>query len=124
MSPKDVALTAYERWNAGDTAGFLAMLPDNAVFCVPGSTRISGDHDKAGFRRVLDNVTALTAQGRHRQEMICAYESESGVVVLFDTYVGDEEKYHSMHEWIFRDGALIAWMLYVHEFDRFARVWA
>jgi ketosteroid isomerase-like protein len=118
---------AYQCWRTGDVDGFLARFADDAQFVIPGSTRVSGDHDKAAFRRVLEHVVAVTRAGRYRSELVTSYESESGEICVFDNYVvvhGDERKYHSVHEWIMRDGAPRAWMLYVHEYETFQRVWA
>ena len=123
----DVVTAAYERWRAGDVDGFLALFPADAVFVVPGSTRVSGDHDKASFRRVLEHVVAVSGTGRYRSELVSSYESPEGATFVFDNFVvlnGVEQKYHSMHEWILRDGELHVWMLYVHEYELFSRAWA
>jgi len=43
---------------------------------------------------------------------------------VFDNFVtldGKTEQYHSVHEWITRDGKLVAMMVYVHEYDMFER---
>jgi ketosteroid isomerase-like protein len=116
---------AYERWGAGDLDGFLDLFDDDAVFVVPGRTPLSGDHDKAAFRSVLDRVAEATRVGRHRQELVCTYQGDSGTALVFDTYFGPDEtdKYHSVHEWIFKEGRPHVWMLYVHEYDLFARLW-
>ena len=45
---------------------------------------------------------------------------------MFDNYVTVNEteiKYHSVHEWILRDGVPQVWMLYVHEYDIFQAAW-
>jgi len=125
MTPDETVTTGYERWNAGDFEGLLTLFTDDATFAVPGETSVSGDHDKAGFRAVLEKVAEASKAGRHRQEVICRYAGDSGIVVLFDNYVGEgaAQKYHSVHEWIFRDGRPFAWMLYVHEYDIFADAW-
>lgn len=122
----ELVAAAYDRWNEGDVEGFLTMFADDAVFAVPGSTRLSGDHDKAGFRAVLEEVTVATRDGRHRQELVCSYEDPGGSVCVFDNFVrvdGSEIKYHSAHEWILREGVPWVWMLYVHEFELFTRAW-
>jgi ketosteroid isomerase-like protein len=122
----DIVVEAYQHWKDGDVERFLALFADNAVFAVPGSTRLSGDHDKSSFRTVLNEIVTVTEQGGHRQEPICSYVETTGSVWVFDNYVrvdGTEEKYHSVHEWILGDGALRAWMLYVHEYDVFERAW-
>jgi len=125
MTPSETVMLGYERWDAGDFDGLLDLFADDAVFVIPGATSVSGTHDKAAFRAVLDKVAAETKADRHRQELICSYTGDSGVIAIFDNYVGDEDaKYHSVHEWIFRDGTLHAWMLYVHEYDVFASTWA
>ncbi|HEV2370076.1 MAG TPA: hypothetical protein VGR90_09375 [Acidimicrobiales bacterium] len=117
---------AYDQWTRGNIDGFLEVFPDDAVFVVPGSTRLSGDHDKKSFRLVLNEVVQATKEGRHRQELVCSYEGPSGTIVVFDTFVsieGAEEKYHSAHEWILREGVPQVWMLYIHEYELFGRVW-
>ena len=48
---------AYDKFGQGDVEGLLAMFHDDAMFYVPGQTRVSGDHPRADF------VTAI-AQGR------------------------------------------------------------
>ena len=126
MSTKDQIAKAYQLWDAGDFDGLLAMFVDSAMFIVPGNTRVSGDHDKASFRKVLDDVAAATRAGDHRQELICSYESTDGGMWLFDNYVtvdGQPQKYHSVHEWTFQDGRPRVWMLYVHEYDIFDKAW-
>jgi ketosteroid isomerase-like protein len=126
VTPAETVTLAYLRWDAGDLDGLLALFADDAMFIVPGSTSVSGTHDKASFRAVLDAVGAATRAGRHRQELVCRYEGDSGIMAIFDTFVGDDcaEQYHSAHEWVFRDGTLHAWMLYVHEYDVFDSAWA
>jgi ketosteroid isomerase-like protein len=118
---------AYERWRQGDIEGFLAMFPDDAVFVVPGRTRVSGTHDKAAFRKVLEHVVAVTRAGRYRSELVTAYDAPDGEMLVFDNVVvvdGDERTYHSVHEWTLRDGRPLRWTLYVREYDLFSRVWS
>lgn len=127
MSVNDLIAEAYGHWDAGDIDGLLAMFHDNAMFMVPGTTRVSGDHDKASFRRVLADVASATEAGDHRQELICSYDGSDGAMWLFDNHVtidGRAEKYHSVHEWGFQDGRPRVWMLYVHEYDIFERAWS
>ena len=122
----DIVAKGYERWDANDFDGFLGLFPDDAVFVVPGATRVSGDHDKTTFRGVLEEVAVATMEGRHRQERVCSYSGPSGAALVFDNFVtieGKETKYHSVHEWIFRDGSPHVWMLYVHEYDVFEQAW-
>ena len=122
----DVVAGAYERWNAGDVEGFLATFRDDAIFVVPGKTRVSGDHDKAGFRRVLEEISAAAREGRHKQELVCSYFGPNGSTHVFDNFVSindRETKYHSIHEWILRDGSPQVWMLYVHEYEVFDQAW-
>lgn len=111
--------------DAGDIDGFLEIFSDDAVFIIPGATAISGDHDKATFRRVLERVADATRTGHHRQELVSTYTGDSGAAAVFDTHIGpgEADKYHSVHEWIFRDERPHVWMLYVHEYDLFARTW-
>ena len=125
MTPIETVALAYERWAQDDFDGFLDLFASDAVFVVPGATRVSGDHDKKAFRAVLESIEEATRAGRHRQELVCTYEGESGVVAVFDTFLGgpDAAQYHSAHEWIFRDGVPHVWMLYVHEYDVFDAAW-
>lgn len=119
--------TAYERWSDGDVEGLLALFPDDAVFTVPGRTRVSGLHDKSSFRRALEHVVAVTRSGRYRSELVCSYESAAGAMYVFDNFAvidGEERTYHSAHEWVLRDGEPSSWTLYVQEYDVFSRVWA
>jgi ketosteroid isomerase-like protein len=118
---------AYERWREGDVEGFLALFPDDAVFTVPGGTRISGVHDKASFRKVLEHVVAVTRAGRYRSELATSYDAAGGRMLVFDNVVvvdGVQRTYHSVHEWTLRNGEPRSWTLYVREYDLFSRVWA
>jgi ketosteroid isomerase-like protein len=126
MTSVEIVTKGYELWDASDADGFLALFDDDARFAIPGATPVSGDHDKQAFRKVLQQVFEATRGGRHRQELICRYYGDSGVVSLFDNYVGEgmQTKYHSVHEWIIRDGTPVAWMLYLHEYDVFASNWS
>jgi hypothetical protein len=36
---------------------------------------------------------------------------------------GKGRKYHSVHEWIFRDGQPQVWMVYIHEYEIFEACW-
>lgn len=122
----EIVAAAYQRWDAGDHDGLLSMFPDDAMFVIPGSTPLSGDHDKAGFRGVLDRIGTAAKSGHHTQKLICSYDAPGGSACVFDNYVkvnGAEVKYHSVHEWILRDGAPQVWMLYVHEYDIFQAAW-
>lgn len=125
MTIAEIITTAYDRWSANDIDGFLDLYDDDAIFVIPGTTSVSGNHDKAGFRVVLERVAETTKAGRHRQELVCRYDSESGAALVFDTHFGPNEadKYHSIHEWIFREGRPHVWMLYVHEYELFERLW-
>jgi ketosteroid isomerase-like protein len=82
-----IVASAYDRWDAGDVEGFLALFPDNAVFVVPGSIRLSGQHDKVAFRTVPGEGLEATTAGRHRQELVCSYDGPSGTMCVFDTCV-------------------------------------
>ena len=92
----ETVATAYDRLNAGDVDGFLALFADDAVFAIPGSTP-SRDHDKTGFRRVPAEVVTATRIGQHKQELVGAYEGPcGGVARVFDTFAvvdGTRAKY-------------------------------
>jgi len=118
---------AYERWREGDVDGFLALFPDDAVFVIPGRTRVSGRHDKASFRRVLEHVVAVTRAGKYRSELVTTYDAPGGSMYVFDNVVvvdGEQRTYHSAHEWALRDDTPCGWTLYVRDYDLFSRVWA
>lgn len=122
----EVIAAAYEHWNSGDLEGFLALFADDALFVVPGSTRLSGEHDKAAFHRVCKELASATEEGRFRQELVCSYDGPSGSACVVDNLArmdGRETKYHTVHEWVLRDGKLQVWMLYVHEYSLFERAW-
>jgi ketosteroid isomerase-like protein len=123
----DTVAEGYRRWSLGDVDGFISLFADDAIFVIPGSTRLSGDHDKTGFRRILEEVAAAARDGRHKQELVCSYAGPTGLVCVFDNFAridGTDAKYHSIHEWIFRDGVPQAWMLYLHEYELFERAWS
>jgi ketosteroid isomerase-like protein len=127
MTALEVAASAYDLWAKGDVDGLAELFVGGAVFVVPGETRVSGVHQGDALRNVLSELAAAAATGVNRQELVCKYESESGAMFVFDNFItldGRDEKYHSAHEWIVRDGRLVALMVYVHEYDLFARVWA
>jgi hypothetical protein len=124
MSHRALFDELYRLWSAREFDAMLNRLPDRMMFFIPGNTRFSGDHDKQGFRKVLDGLATVPA---HRQELVCCTETGDDLMAVFDNHIvldGKETKYHSVHEWIFRDGQPVAFMLYVHEYEIFARVWA
>ena len=119
--------TAYQRWRRGDVEGFLALFPDDAEFTVPGRTRISGTHDKASFRKVLEHVVDVTRDGRYSSELTTSYDAPDGEMLVFENRVvvdGVERTYRSVHEWTLHDGEPRSWTLYVREYDLFSRVWS
>ena len=122
-----LVLKAYQRWEAGDVDGLLSLFHDNAKFFIPGSTPVSGDHDKASFRAVLETVTARTAEGSHSQHIIDSYVGTGGVSAVLDNVItrdGEEIKYHSMHLWEWAEGDKLSyWWLFVHEYKQFERAW-
>ena len=127
MTASELAASAYELWGKRDVDGAARLFSDGAVFVIPGETRVSGVHQGEAIKEVFAVLAAAAAGGLNRQELVCKYESEGGVMFVFDNFVkvdGRDEKYHSAHEWIMRDDRLVALMIYVHEYDLFARVWA
>lgn len=118
---------AYEHWDAGDVDALLGLFHDDARFFVPGTTPVSGDVDKDGFRSVLATVNARLADGSHVQEVICTYAGDDGASSTIHNHVardGTDLDYHSIHHWQVRDGKFSYWWLFLHEYDQFQAAWA
>ena len=124
----EIATKAYELWKTRELDAVAALFGDNALLAIPGRTKISGDHKgRAAVSSALAQIAQARAGDKHRQEPICSYSSSGGAMFVFDNFVtlaGKTEQYHSVHEWMTRDGKLVAVMLYVHEYDVFERAWA
>ena len=124
---QQIATKAYELWKAGDTDGVARLFGDKAMLAIPGRTPISGDHrGQEAISSVLAKLGSARSSGTHRQEAVCSYASDGGAMFVFDNFVtpgGKTEQYHSVHEWITRDGKLVAMMIYVHEYEVFERAW-
>ena len=122
----EIATRAYELWEKREVDAVTALFGDSALLAIPGRTKISGDHKgRAAVSSVLGQIAA--AGGKYRQEPICSYGSSGGAMFVFDNFVtlaGKTEQYHSVHEWMMRDGKLVAVMVYIHEYDVFERAWA
>ena len=117
---------AYEAWAAGDAEPFLALFADDAKFFVPGATPVSGDHDKAAFRAVAEQVATAMAEGTHTQEVIEINEVSTGAFVVIHNVVrrGTEEiHYHSVHAFQGAVPGCPYWWLYLHEYPEFERGW-
>ncbi len=123
MTVTGIAEEFYARLEANDVDGAAALFPEGALLAIPGATSISGDHRGGDIHRVLEKIVAAQKAGRVRTERICTYDGKTGVIFLFDNFVGTEQ-YHSAHEWIARDGKLVAFMIYIHEYDLFAKTWS
>jgi ketosteroid isomerase-like protein len=113
---------AYERLGRWDTDSLLELFADDAKFFVPGTTRISGDHDRAAIPGVLDTMREIAGQG-FRRDILGVTPSESGALVVLHEYVNDLN-YHCIHDWDVRDGKVAYWWIYVHEYEAFERAWA
>jgi len=124
----EIATKAYELWKKREVDVVAALFGDSALLAIPGRTKISGDHKgRAAVSSVVAQIAAASAGDKHRQEPVCSYSSSGGAMFVFDNFVtlaGNTEQYHSVHEWIVRDGKLAAMMVYVHEYDVFERAWA
>ena len=124
----EIATKAYELWKGREIDAVAALFGDGGLLAIPGRTKISGDHKgQAATMSVLTEIAAAGASGKHRQEPICSYSSSGGAMFVFDNFVtleGKTEQYHSVHEWIARDGKLVAMMIYVHEYDVFEKAWS
>lgn len=123
----ELATKAYELWEKREVDAVAAFFGDSGLLAIPGRTKISGDHKGQAVSSVLAQIAAASTAGRHRQEQICSYGSGGGAMFVFDNFVtlaGKTEQYHSIHEWITRDGKLVAVMMYIHEYDLFERAWA
>ena len=117
---------AEDKYIQGDVEGFLALFRDDAQFCIPGGTPLSGDHDPASFRPVLERIAAAVRSGSYKPELICRYADAKGAVSIFDNHVtvnGEATKYHSVHEWIMRDGKVAVLLVYLHEYELFEAAW-
>lgn len=125
MNASEVVTAAYEALDQGDVDRLMGVLGDSLV-AIPGSTRISGDHSGGELRRVAIEIITAIGAGRLKRELVCTYKSDDGVMAVFDNFTGDDPgaaKYHTAEEWVCRDGALVAWMIYVHEYDVFEAAW-
>jgi hypothetical protein len=124
---REFAAKAYEFWKDRDVGAVARLFGDSAMLAIPGRTRISGDHrGPEAVSCVLMQCASASSNGSHRQEQVCSYASDGGAMFVFDNFVtigGKTEQYHSVHEWIARDGKLLAVMIYVHEYDVFERAW-
>jgi len=126
MKTTELAERIYDLWEKRDVDAVMALIPDDASVFIPGHTGISGDHEKSNLKAVLTTLASAATSGRYRQERVCRYESENGAMFVFDNFVtmnGQKQQYHSVHEWIVRDGRLRAVMVYLHEYDVFAKAW-
>ena len=121
----DLVTSAYEALHRGDIDALIEVLGD-ALVVIPGNTAISGDHDPTAVRGVAAQIVERLTAGSLKRELVCTYANETGVVAIFDNITGSDNgalKYHTAEEWIFRDGSLVAWMTYVHEYDVFTEFW-
>ena len=122
MNVTRIAEEFYARLDANDLDGAAGVFPEGALLAIPGATAISGDFRGRDVRPVLEKIVTAQKAGRCRTERICTYDGRKGVIYLFDNFVG-EAQYHSAHEWVARDGKLVAVMVYIHEYELFAKTW-
>lgn len=123
----DLVSEAEQKLVEGDVEGFLGLFGEEAQFCIPGATQLSGDYDRDSFRNALSQISQAIQAGTYKPEMVCRYGSDTGVMSVFDNHVvldGQATKYHSVHEWIARDGRPSVLLVYVHEYDLFERAWS
>lgn len=116
----------YESLSRWDVNAVLALFADDAKFFVPGTTRISGDHDRARIPEVLETMRAVCA-GVLRRDVLDVVATSSGAIAVLHEYVtrdGHEFDYHSIHDWDVRNDKVAYWWVYVHEYDRFDRAWS
>jgi hypothetical protein len=127
MTARETAEAVYGCIESGDVEGVMGALGD-AMVAIPGGTAISGDHKGADFRAIASQIIDAVTEGRLRRELIAFYDQgPGGTVAVWDNLVpidGGESKYHTAEEWMSVDGSLVAWMIYVHEYDVFEKAWA
>lgn len=123
MGSESLVRGAYARLDRGDIDGLLALFTDDARFFVPGSTRISGDHERGTIGGILQTIAATEL----KRDLLDFLISDYSVAVVVHEYVrrGDEElDYHAIHVWDLKDGKVPYLWFYVHEYDRFELAWA
>lgn len=110
----------------GDVDGFLALFDEKAQFFIPGRTPLSGEHDCTTVRPHLERMAMAVRSGDYKPEVICRYGGQGGALSVLDNHVlvdGQSMKYHSVHEWLLRDGRLVVLLVYLHEYDIFEAAW-
>jgi ketosteroid isomerase-like protein len=124
MPKSEEVRSIYKLLDDGDVDGVLALLAPDAKIFIPGSTRVSGDHEGDARRRALADVASVS--GGVRRALLDCKENEHGIDVTMHDYVGpesDQHGYHAIHQFEIRDGKLAYWWWYPHEYDEFERAW-
>lgn len=120
-----MAKTALDHLNSGDVEAFLDLFLDEAKFFVPGATRISGDHDKAGYRGAAA-VQAEISGGTERYDLLEVAVAGPTVTTVSHAHVerdGSSFEYHVVHSFTL-DGEGFRWFwVYLHEYDQFDLAW-
>ena len=117
---------AYAKFGAGDVEGLLDMFHDDAMFYVPGQTRVSGDHEKSAFVTSIAAPVMEISGGSFKEDILDIYTSDHGAAVVLHhslTRDGQEINYHTIHVWDVKGDKFNAWWEYPHEFDQFQRAW-
>jgi ketosteroid isomerase-like protein len=113
---------AYSRLDRADVSGLLELFTDDAKFFVPGSTRISGDHQRTEIAGVLEDIAKTSV----KRDLLDFLTSEYSVAVVVHEYVtrdGAEVDYHAIHVWDIKDGRVPYLWIYPHEYDQFELAW-
>ena len=73
---------AYAKFGAGDVEGLLDMFHDDAMFYVPGQTRVSGDHEKSAFVTSIAAPVMEISGGSFKEDILDIYTSDHGAAVV------------------------------------------
>lgn len=119
MSSESLVRGAYARLERADIDGLLTLFTDDARFFVPGTTRISGDHERDAIAGVLETI----ARTNLKRDLLDFLISDYSVAVVVHEYVRDFD-YHAIHVWDIKDGKVPYLWFYVHEYERFGLAWA
>lgn len=87
---KAIATAFFERFNANDIDGVMALFADDATFTLPGKSdemRSAGVYDKARLRRLFDRRTSQLPAGLRMS--VRAVVAEGDVVVVEATSRGE-----------------------------------
>jgi len=116
----------YGNAAAGDTAAVLADCTDDAVFHVPGRTRVSGSYPRDRYHALVGKVLGLTQATYRESVQSVLVDDERGVVLLVAEMErgGVAIRYGTVHVWAFRDGRCAERWEYLDQYDAFMQAFA